>query len=331
MPNFTTNGSFFYCLQKFHVPPLKFLYKKTLLSALKNSKNLSLSHPTIVMAHFPKVTGSDFRLQFVHGRLVQGPIEPPEFEFQHSSNFNFYKPNDFDFVHLDGTDQYVLLRPDLACAFWETLKMKGRYILAAANNWTGDDPLKPLPMTVPPQKLEEIHMIYPPFPPLYQLTYNFFMLLEKKDVICSCITAWQENSWQLATWICKAKYNTIRYCSKSWKWPEPLAYSLIYPEDSRYSTEDSTWSPNLSTADLSLPESIEAPIRTTRTFWAKVESDIKKRACDLSPADEHRDGEKSDKRQVVLWNPTLVQLLEMREALVFGKTNSYQSVKVVII
>ena len=102
------------------------------------------------MALFPEVTGSDFRLQFVHGRLVQGPIEPPEFDFQHSSNFDFYRPNEFDFVHLDGTDQYVLLRPDLACAFWETLKMKGRYILAAANDWTGDDPSKPLPTTVPP-------------------------------------------------------------------------------------------------------------------------------------------------------------------------------------
>ena len=87
----------------------------------------------------------------------------------------------------------------------------------------------------------------------------------------------------------------------------------------------------MSATDLSLPVSMEAPIRATHAFWAKVGSDIKKRAHDLSPANEHHDGEKSNKRQVVLWNPTLAQLLEMREALVFGKTNSYQSVKVIII
>ena len=172
----------------------------------------------------------------------------------------------FNFIHLDGTNQYILLRPDLACAFWESLKMTGCYLLATVNNWMGNDPSKPLPTMVPLQKLEEIHMIYPPFPLLYQLTYNFFMLPEKKDIICSCITIWQENSWQLATWIFKAKYNTICYCSKSWKWPDPSAYSLIYPEDSGYSTKDSIWSLNSSTADLSLPKSMEAPIHTICAF-----------------------------------------------------------------
>ena len=71
---------------------------------------------------------------------------------------------------------------------------------------------------------------------------------------------------------------------------------------------------------------MEAPIHTMHAFQAEVEGDIRKWACDLSPADEERDGEKPNKKQMVLWeNPTLVQLLEMREALVFRKTNSYQS------
>ena len=70
-----------------------------------------------------------------------------------------------------------------------------------------------------------------------------------------------------------------------------------------------------SAADLSLPESMEAPIHATRAFQAEVESDIKKCAHNLSLANEHHDGEKSNKRQIVLWNPTLAQLLEMRECL----------------
>ena len=180
--------------------------------------------PLSAMALFSEVTSSEFRLRFIHNCLVQGLVGPPQFEFQHTLNFDYYAPNTFNFCHLDGTDQHVLLRPDLACAYWESLKMKGRYILAMANNWTSNDPSVLLPMTVPPHKLEEIHMIYPPFPPLYQLTYNFFMLPEKKEIVCKCIAIWQENSRQLAAWICKAKVNTLLYHSKLWSWPEPPMY-----------------------------------------------------------------------------------------------------------
>ena len=132
------------------------------------------------MPLFPEIISSNFKLCYIHDQLMQGPVKPPKFKFQHTSNFDFYKPNTFDFCHLDRTNQYILLRLDLACAFWESLKINGCYILAAANNWTGSNPLAPLPTTVPLHKLEEIHMIYPPFPLLYQLTYNFFMLPEKK-------------------------------------------------------------------------------------------------------------------------------------------------------
>ena len=113
------------------------------------------------------------------------------------------------------------------------------------------------------------------------------------------------------------KVNTLCYCSKSWSWPEPPTYSLTDPEDNGSSTEDTTWSPNWSTADLSLPESMEAPIHAMCALWAEVEGDIKKWAHNLSLADEECDRKKPNKKQMVLWNPTLAQLLE--------KTNSYQS------
>ena len=56
----------------------------------------------LAMALFPKVTSSEFRLHFIHNCLVQGPVKPPQFEFQHSLNFNYYVLNTFDFCHLDG-------------------------------------------------------------------------------------------------------------------------------------------------------------------------------------------------------------------------------------
>ena len=50
--------------------------------------------------------------------------------------------------------------------------MKGRYILSAVNDWNGESALKPLPVTIPEDKLKEIGMVHPPFPPIHQLTYN---------------------------------------------------------------------------------------------------------------------------------------------------------------
>ena len=51
---------------------------------------------------------------------------------------------------------------------------------------------------------------------------------------------------------------------------------------------------------------MEAPICAAHAFQAEVEGDIKKQVHNLSPADEEHDGEKPNKNQLVLSNPTLV-------------------------
>jgi hypothetical protein len=61
--------------------------------------------------------------------------------------------------------------------------MKGRYILAAANSWKGDEAEELLMLTIPSEKLNEIDMPHPPFPHIYQLTYNFLLLPEEPDMI----------------------------------------------------------------------------------------------------------------------------------------------------
>ena len=76
--------------------------------------------------------------------------------------------------------------------------MKGHFILAAMHDWDGSEAIQPLPTVISKEKLAEIHMIPPPFPPLHQLTYNFLLLPELPNVIQRCVQIWQDNSRQLA-------------------------------------------------------------------------------------------------------------------------------------
>ena len=94
--------------------------------------------------------------------------------------------------------------------------MKGRFILAAMHDWDGSEAIQPLPTVVSKEKLAEIHMIPPPFPPLHQLTYNFLLLPERPDAIQRRVQIWQDNSRQLTAWICQAQVNSARL-PNSWK------------------------------------------------------------------------------------------------------------------
>jgi hypothetical protein len=158
------------------------------------------------MATFPEIYSSDFSLRRIDGHLVQGPVDAPEFEFQFSSNFDYYRPCSADFIRISSLENaQVVLRTDLASCYWETLKMKCRYILAAANGWKGDFDRSPLPASVPEASLTEIGMIHPPFPPLEQLANNFFLLPALPSLLTIHIKVWQDNSRQLSAWIEKAK------------------------------------------------------------------------------------------------------------------------------
>ena len=127
------------------------------------------------MATFPDITSLGFNLHRYDGQLVQNAVHPPKYGFQFTANFDYYTPNSFNFKFLDASDNsFAVMRSSLAGALWETLKMKGWYILAATYDWNPDTATNPLPVTLSPEKLEEIDMISPPFPSIYQLTYNFF-------------------------------------------------------------------------------------------------------------------------------------------------------------
>ncbi|KAF8503044.1 hypothetical protein JB92DRAFT_2833505 [Gautieria morchelliformis] len=254
------------------------------------------------MAGFPDVTSLDYITRFDGDHIIQGPVPAPIFPFQHSSEFDFYRPGKFDFIFLDhAEEQYAVLRHDLASCFWESLKMKGRYILAATNDWNGETAEKPLPLTIPDEKLAEIGMPHPPFPPIYQLTYNFLLLPESPDVIRGRLTTWQDNSRQLAGWIRKAKLKTTVLAKSSWKWPTPPTPACFDDSDSQSSTDD-TWPSNSSEHDTVLGESpkpareflvpycythsvnLTSSARIARSFNAEAQVSSPKRYRDYSPS-----------------------------------------------
>ncbi|KAF8506257.1 hypothetical protein JB92DRAFT_2832963 [Gautieria morchelliformis] len=266
------------------------------------------------MARFPDVTSLDYITRFDGDRIVQGPVLAPSFPFQHSSEFDFYRPGKFDFIFLDHPEEvYAVLRHDLASCFWESLKMKGRYILAAANDWNGETAENPLPLTIPDEKLAEIGMPHPPFPLIHQLTYNFLLLPESPDVIRGRLATWQDNSRQLAAWIRKAKLKTAVLAKSLWKWPTPPTPTCFNDSDGQSRTDD-TWPSNSSEHDTVLGESPEPALnltssaRVARSFNAEVQV---------------RDGSEPNKKQLVLWQPSIAQLLERQLMLLRGEILTY--------
>jgi len=269
------------------------------------------------MATFPEISTLDFTVRYDNRHLVQGPVGSLDFPFQHSANFDHYRPRKFDFIYLDSpTNEYAVLRSDLASCYWETLKMKGRYILSAANDWNSESALEPLPVTIPEDKLKEIGMVHPPFPPIHQLTYNFLLLPERPITIRGWIEMWQENSRQLSTWICKAKVKSDQLPMSSWNWPPPPDYSCTSSSDKESDNESAGYESNSSIFDTTLNETPELPRRVAQAFRAETERNNLKRGREFSPEDNLRDGSDSNKKQLILWQPSIAQLLEMHHSMI---------------
>ena len=232
--------------------------------------------------------------------------------------------------------------------------MKGRYILAAATGWSSAG-TEPLPAEIPAEKLKEISMIHPPFPPLHQLTYNFLTLPETVTTIRERVELWQNNSRQLAAWIAQARVQSAKLPSCSWNWPSTptISYHLTPPNnlysvspsaplpkdktDAEDSSSISTNSgilfkespkppseyPFLGAAMNNRPNSTHPLGRIARAFQAGVKLDSLKRVRDTSPVDTLRDGCDASKKQLVLWKPSLAQLIERQQALTTGEVSSH--------
>ncbi|KAF8493553.1 hypothetical protein JB92DRAFT_3127303 [Gautieria morchelliformis] len=279
------------------------------------------------MSTFPKISSIDFHTILLENHLVQGPVPAPSYPFQFTANFDYYKPNKFDFCFLNPPHEgMAVMRNNLASACWESLKRKTRYIMAATHGWKGDSEEHPLPTTIPTKKLSEIGIIHPPFPPFQQLSHNFLLLPETPEVIGKRLAMWQNNSRQLAAWICKAQLQSAITPNCSWTWPtSPSSDHSICNRDTtasdrvtEASSEDKPSSMHTSFSNVSSPAA-----RVARAFNSIADHEDLKRSRDSSPEDSVCDGLEANKKQVVLWQPTTAQRIEERRALECGKVESY--------
>ena len=274
------------------------------------------------MATFPDIISLEFNLYRYDGQLIQNAVYPPEYGFQFTANFDYYMPNSFDFKFLDAPDNnFTVMCSSLAGALWETLKMKGWYILATAYDWNPNMAMNPLPTALSLEKLEEIDMISPPFPSIYQLTYNFFEFPAPMNMILKWVKAWQECSHQLSTWICKVKVNSAQRSNCTWKWPTSPLSAYSFPDNLDY--EDSEGSIRSHTSDSTGPL-VKDPSFSKRIATAfKVKTESLKRSRSPSPFDATCNGNSSNKKQLILYKPTLEQLLERDKSLITGKVESF--------
>ena len=145
------------------------------------------------MAIYPEITSFNYSVHMNNDLLEQEPVSVPLYPVQYPPNFDFYKPNKFDFIYLDApANNYAVLRYDLAISLWETLRMKERYILAAAHDWNGEIASHPLPAFIPDSKFREIHMLRPAFhnsPPLSNIK---LFSPAHPNAIRAWISIWQE-------------------------------------------------------------------------------------------------------------------------------------------
>ncbi|KAF8529971.1 hypothetical protein JB92DRAFT_2859090, partial [Gautieria morchelliformis] len=197
--------------------------------------------------------------------------------------------------------------------------------MAAAHGWKGDEEDEPLPTAIPAEEFVEIGMIHPPFPPIPQLAHNFLLLLETPSTIRARLAMWQDNSHQLAAWIGMAKIHCALIPNCSWEWPPSPVDLPVSNNDQSTEQDDGDWEPNSTPEDVALVESAEPSTRVANAFHSSTEQDALKRSRDTSPFDHCRDGSDSNKKQVVLWQPTDTQLIEQREALARGEVESYHA------
>ena len=289
---------------------------------LSSESTLVYDPRTSGMATFPEISFLDFSVRKGLHSTTQEPVSIPFHEFQFTSQFDFYRPCKSDLVYLTpSSSDYVVLRNELAVSIWESLKMKTRYILAAAHRWNGDTAVIPLPTSLPDAKLREIKMIRPALPFLHPLTFNPLLCPGPPTAVFSRVAIWQERSRMLSAWISKARLNSSLVTNCSWRWPVSPCPSLDSDDASSMGLSSTT-----TECDSLFHEEPVPPSRAIRAFRTSAGLETSKRTRDSSPLDPRRDGNDASKKQLVLWRPTIQQLLEQQHALAMGEVASGSSI-----
>jgi len=170
-----------------------------------------------------EITAEDYQIRKLDDHYHQLPIRPPAgLEYRPTNDFDFYKPSERDFSHYNIFNQKLsVLRPELADAIWESVRMKIREIVSAGTDWEYTSRSK-TPKSIPEENLQKIHMIHPEFPPNYCLAFNIMKVPNEYQEILDWIELWQQLGRKLTVWILKAKENCVLYGVTSWKWSHPI-------------------------------------------------------------------------------------------------------------
>lgn len=278
------------------------------------------------MATFPNITALNYSVRKGHNSLYQESLPAPRFEFQFTSNFDFYPVGSQDYEYLDPPDNHFAhIRPDIASCLWESLKMKVRYILSAARNGDSHAAFDLLTTFISNAKLREVDMLPPPFPPAHQLVSNPFLRPGHPSVVDTWVSSWQTTSRMLAAWIAKAQENSSRNPNSSWCWP--VSPRSLTPITDSISDSDSTDVASTTTEFNSISDIESAPpAQAVLASHARATLVPLKRTRDSSPVDSIRDGDDPSKKQLVLWRPSITQILEAQRALATGEISSGTSI-----
>ena len=165
-------------------------------------------------------------------------------------------------------------------------------------------------------------MIRPAVPFLHPLSFNPLLCPGSPATVLSRVAIWQERARMLSAWICKARLNSYLTPNCSWRWPtSPMPYRDL---DHHSNTTD--LSSTATEGDSLFSEEQVSPSHAIRVYRAQTSSQSPKRPRDSSPSDPQRDGDDASKKQLVLWRPSISQLLEQQHALATGEVSSGASI-----
>ena len=136
------------------------------------------------------------------------------------------------------------------------------------------------------------------------------------------------------------KVKTAHLPDCSWKWPAASHGAYSFPDNLEYDgsmSDYSSDSPEEGSLFKETPEpaheykSHSTDYSTTSTplgcvahaFCASVEGNMHKRMCDLSPISPDWDGLESNKKQLILWQPSLSRLLKLQNMLACSEVELY--------
>ena len=278
------------------------------------------------MAHYPEISAIDFSLRVENGRTFQNPVRVPKYAYQHTGNFDFYQPSAHDFLPCEGPGpERFVLRKGLAYSLWETVQMKVKYILAAAHNWNGQVDTHPLPTTLPEAKVTELGMPPPPFPDSTLLSINLFLADEDPEVIRNWVYLWQGISLSLSAWITKARLNSLSAANCTWVWPHSpfdINPAVDHGDTDSNDTDSlsSLFTPNDHSSHPLVPGTPTTSSVPATSLSATADPRVPKRARSASP-DLVKEPKPED-MQLVLWQPSPLQLLTRETALREGEVRA---------